>query len=117
MNAPITWQANPIRNVTYELNGSLGVQTFQDSAAMPGSLIVGTGAQSVTGASYDFHGRVAYHLNQHWIIEGFVDANNARDYQNVAGGFSVRYLIRPVPAEGGPTGLIEEHQLRPLAIP
>jgi cellulose synthase operon protein C len=117
MNAPITWQANPVRNVTYEINGSLGVQTFQDNPAIPGSLIVGNGAESVTGASYDFHARIAYHLNQHWVIEGFVDANNARDYTNTAGGFSVRYMIRPIPAEGGPSGLVEEHQVRPLAIP
>jgi tetratricopeptide (TPR) repeat protein len=117
MNAPITWVGNPIRNISYVVNGSLGVQTFEDSAALPGSLIVGTGAQSVTGASYDFHARLAYHLNQHWVIEGFVDANNARDYQNTAGGFSIRYMIRPIPTEGGPTELVEEHQLRPLAIP
>jgi Tfp pilus assembly protein PilF len=116
MNAPVTWQSSPYRSVTYDLNGSLGVQTFQDAAAQSGSLIVGTGAQSVTGASYDFHARVAYHLNQHWVVGGFVDANNARDYRNVAGGFSVRYMIRPVPAEGGPTGLVDAHQLRPLAI-
>ena len=50
-------------------------------------MIVGNGAQSVTGASYDFHARVAYHLNQHWLIEAFFDANNARDYANTAGGF------------------------------
>ncbi len=117
MNAPITWVGNPVRNISYQVNGSLGVQTFQDSAALPGSLIVGTGAQSVTGASYDFHARLAYHLNQHWIVEGFVDANNARDYQNTDGGFSIRYMIRPIPTEGGPTGLVEERQLRPLAMP
>jgi tetratricopeptide (TPR) repeat protein len=117
MNAPITWEGAPLHNFSYVINGSLGVQTFQDDPAMPGSLIVGNGAQSVTGASYDFHARVAYHLNQHWLIEAFLDANNARDYANAAGGFSVRYLIRPLPAEGGPTGLVEEKQLRPVAIP
>ena len=117
MNAPITWEGAPLHNFSYVINGSLGVQTFQDDPAMPGSLLVGNGAQSVTGASYDFHARVAYHLNQHWLIEAFLDANNARDYANAAGGFSIRYLVRPVPAEGGPTGLVEEKQLRPVAIP
>jgi cellulose synthase operon protein C len=117
MNAPITWQGTPFHNFSYVINGSLGVQTFQDDPAMPGSLIIGNGAQSVTGASYDFHARVAYHLNQHWLIEGFLDANNARDYANAAGGFSIRYLVRPVPTEGGPTGIVDEKQIRPVAIP
>jgi cellulose synthase operon protein C len=117
MNAPITWQGAPLHNFSYVINGSLGVQTFQDDPAMPGSLIVGNGAQSVTGTSYDFHARVAYHLDEHWLIEAFLDANNARDYANAGGGFSIRYLFRPVPIEGGPTGLVEEKQLRPLAIP
>jgi hypothetical protein len=117
MNAPITWEGAALHNFSYVINGSLGVQTFQDEAAIPGSLIVGNGAQSVTGASYDFHARGAYHLNQHWLIEAFLDANNARDYANAAGGFSIRYLVRPMPAEGGPTGLVEEKQLRPVAIP
>ncbi len=117
MNAPITWEGATLHRVSYTINGSLGVQTFQDDPAMAGSLLVGNGAQSVTGASYDLHARLAYHLNQHWIVEGFVDANNARDYTNTAAGFGVRYMVRPVPAEGGPTGLLEEKQLRPLAIP
>jgi hypothetical protein len=117
MNAPITWEGAPMRNISYTINGSLGVQTFQDDPAMAGSLITGTGAQSVTGASYDFHARLAYHLNPHWTIEGFLDANNARDYQNAAGGFSLRYMFRPIPMEGGPTGLVEDRQIRPLAIP
>ncbi|WP_161557406.1 cellulose synthase subunit BcsC-related outer membrane protein [Acidisarcina polymorpha] len=117
MNAPITWEGATSNNVSYLLNGSLGIQSFQDSAAQAGSLIAGTGVQSVTGASYDFHARVAYHLNQHWIVEGFVDANNARDYNNAAGGFGVRYVMRPLPLNGGPTGLADERVVRTLEIP
>jgi len=93
------------------------VQAFQDGKAMAGSLISGNGEQSVTGASYDLHARLAYHLNQHWTVEGFFDSNNAQDYKNTAAGFGIRYAFRPIAVEGGPTGMTDEKELRPLAMP
>ena len=117
MNAPFTWEGHPQHNIAYTLSGSLGVQTYQDGPAMAHSLIVGNGQQSTTGSSYDFHARVAYRLDNHWSIEGLLDTNNAREYQDRMAGFGVRYLIRPQPVEGGPTGLVDPKEIRPLEAP
>ena len=48
----------------------------------------------------------------------FFDVNNAHDYQDRTAGFAVKYMQRPqIEVEGGPTGLFDEHALRPLIVP
>ncbi len=38
LNAPFTWQSRPINRFVYTIKGSLGVQSFHEGAALPGSL-------------------------------------------------------------------------------
>ncbi len=95
MNAPITWQGRPIHNTSYMIGGSLGAQSIQETAAMPGSLIAGTGVETTAGASYDLHLKVAHRMDPHWTLEGFLDANNARQYKETSTGFTVRYASHP----------------------
>ncbi|HTZ59777.1 MAG TPA: cellulose synthase subunit BcsC-related outer membrane protein [Acidobacteriaceae bacterium] len=121
LNAPFTWESRPMNHVTYRINGSLGVQSFYEDTALPGSVIATDTtptAQSNLGANYNLDANVAYRFDEHWYIGGFVGINNAHDYQDRLGGISVKYMQRPqVEVEGGATGLFDEHAIRPLIVP
>jgi hypothetical protein len=121
LNTPFTWEAHPINRVTYKVSGSLGVQSFYEGTALPGSIVatdtVPT-AQSNIGSNYNLEGNVAYRFDEHWYLGGFVGVNNAHDYQDRTAGVAVKYMQRPqVDVEGGPTGLFNEHAIRPLIVP
>jgi tetratricopeptide (TPR) repeat protein len=121
LNAPFTWQSRPINRFTYTIKGSLGVQSFHEGTALPGSLIAtdtAPTAQANMGANYNLDMNMAYRLDEHWDIGGFVGVNNAHDYQDRTAGFAVKYMQRPqVDVEGGPTGLFDERAVRPLIVP
>jgi len=121
LNAPFTWQSLPINRFVYTVKGSLGVQSFHEGTALPGSLIATDTtptAQANMGANYNLDINMAYRLDEHWDIGGFVGVNNAHDYQDRTAGFAVKYMQRPqVDVEGGPTGLFDEHAVRPLIVP
>jgi hypothetical protein len=75
-------------------------------------------AQANMGANYNLDMNMAYRLDEHWDIGGFVGVNNAHDYQDRTAGFAVKYMQRPqVEVEGGPTGLFDERAIRPLIVP
>ncbi len=117
-NAPFTWQGR-MNRVTYVVNGSLGMQSFDEGNAMAGSLSTASPtAQSVIGANYNLGGNFAYKLDEHWFVGGFADINNSSNYQARSAGFSVRYMRLPqVQSLIGPTGLISPGGPRPLLIP
>ena len=121
LNAPFTWQSRPINRFVYTIKGSLGVQSFHEATALPGSLIAtdtAPTAQANMGANYNLDMNMAYRLDEHWDIGGFVGVNNAHDYQDRTAGFAVKYMQRPqVEVEGGPTGLFDERAVRPLIVP
>ena len=121
LNAPFTWESNPMNHVTYRINGSLGVQSFYEATAFPGSTIATDTtptAQSNLAANYNLDANVAYRFDEHWYVGGFVGVNNAHDYQDRIAGIAVKYMQRPqVEVEGGATGLFDEHAIRPLIVP
>jgi len=117
MNAPVTWEGRPIYNTSYQISGSIGTQNIQEDQALAGSLIVGNGVQTTTGAGYDLHARVAHRMSPHWIVEGFFDANNARQYSDKATGFSVRFLKYAQPANFAPALTPTRDEIRPLQNP
>ena len=121
LNAPFIWQSHPINRFVYTIKGSLGVQSFHESTALPGSLVstvTTPTAQSNMGANYNLDINMAYRLDEHWDIGGFVGVNNAHDYQDRTAGFAVKYMQRPqVDVEGGPTGLFDDRAIRPLIVP
>jgi Flp pilus assembly protein TadD len=117
MNAPITWQGRPIHGINYFIGGSIGAQSIEQGVAMPGSLITGTGAETTTGASYDLHFKVAHRMDAHWTVEGFLDANNARQYSDKSGGFTVRYATRPQPVDAAGPEFLNLSEPLPLQAP
>ncbi len=121
LNSPFSWEGHPMNHVAYKINGSIGVQSFYEATAYPGSTIATDTtptAQSNLGANYSLDANVAYRFDEHWYIGGFVGVNNAHDYQDRTAGVSVKYMQRPqVEVEGGPTGLFDEHAIRPLIVP
>jgi hypothetical protein len=117
MNAPVTWQGRPIHDINYMIGGSLGAQSIEQAAAQPGSLIMGSGVETSTGASYDLHFKVARRMDAHWTLEGFLDANNARQYTDTSGGFTVRYSTHPSSGEAAGPGFINLTEPLPLQAP
>jgi hypothetical protein len=121
LNSPFSWEGHPMNHVAYKINGSLGVQSFYEATAYPGSTIATDTtptAQSNLGANYNLDANVSYRFDEHWYIGGFVGVNNAHDYQDRTAGVSVKFMQRPqVEVEGGPTGLFDEHAIRPLIVP
>jgi cellulose synthase operon protein C len=118
VNAPITFEGRQGR-FAYRVNGSLGMQTFTEGTPLAGSFIAAqTVTAPTTNANYNLNADVSYKLQQNWYIGTFLNVNNARDYQERAGGFSLRYMTRPQTiAEGSPTGLIDRKAPLPLIVP
>lgn len=141
---PVTFRGHSGQNLHYVLNGSVGVQTFQESSApyfpldpaLQASVVticVNTTGSTVpvlnrscgyqpsnanTGLNFSFDSELSYHVNEHWFVGGFVSANNTNNYNTVQGGFFVRYLLRPqYETPEGPTGLFPVEGLRPLRVP
>lgn len=118
INAPFTWKGRSNR-LTYTVSGSLGMQSFNEGPALPGSISTNTPtAQTVIGANYNLAGNFAYKLDEHWYVGTFFDVNNASNYQERTVGFSVHYMTLPqVQSLVGPTGLFDPQAYRPLIIP
>jgi len=39
LNSPFSWEGHPMNHVAYKINGSIGVQSFYEATAYPGSTI------------------------------------------------------------------------------
>jgi tetratricopeptide (TPR) repeat protein len=137
---PITFNGHWMNNLHYVINGSVGVQTFQEDNdlyfPLDGALentartlctsAVGTNAASCgkqplnanTGLNFSFDSEFSYHVNDHWFVGAFVSANNTNNYDTIQGGFFGRYTFRPqYPKEDYPTGLFPVEGLRLLRVP
>ena len=124
---PVTYTGYYKTDFHYTINGSVGVQTFQEATApyFPLDRALQTssnnayyGLNSNTGLNYGLNSEGSYRIADHWYVGGFLTANNSRNYNTVSGGFFVRYLFRQqVPNEDGPTGLFPVTGFRPLRVP
>ena len=136
-NVPFTFVGHYGTRWHYNLLGSVGVQAFQE-AATPLFPIAATGlessetvtvgsvtygnlrlpARTSVGANYDVRSQLAYQIGAHLFAEGFLSANNSRNYNAVSAGFSIHYLFRPQPSTAnGPTGIFPTDGLRPFTAP
>ena len=141
---PLTFSGHSGMNLHYTINGSVGVQTFQEDNGIyfpldaadqnnAYSLCVNStgttvpiidrscGQQPVnanTGLNFSFDTEVSYHVNDHWYVGAFVSANNTNNYNTVQGGFFGRYTFKAeYPTVDYPTGLFPVEGLRPLRVP
>ena len=139
---PLTFNGHYKEHIHYTINGSLGVQTFQEasepyypldpslqlnlqassactgvttSAAQPCGFIP---LNSNTGLNFSIDAKMAYRVTDHWYIGGFLTGNNTNNYDTVSGGFFARYMIRPqAQTVDYPTGLFPVTGFRPLRVP
>ena len=126
-SVPFTFTGAYKTDFHYTVNGSAGVQTFQEDAAAyfpldrPLQLGAGNafyGVNSDTGLNYSLSSEGSYRIVDHWYAGGFLSANNSRNYNTVSGGFFVRYLFKQqMPTEDSPTGLFPVIGFRPLRVP
>lgn len=128
-NVPFTWMGHYGTLWHYNIFGSLGVQAFQENTAPLWPLAVDKAletamsnamlpAKTSVGANYDVHSQVAYQIGPHWFVEGFVGANNSRNYAAVNAGFSIHYMFRAQPSTAAtPTGIFPVEGVRPFAVP
>jgi hypothetical protein len=126
-SAPVTYTGYGKNNLHYSIAGAAGVQTFQQDKAPYFPLDVPiqtdfknpfTPSTSTTSLSYSFNSEGAYLLNGHWFIGAFLSANNTNNYNNVSGGFFVRYLFKSqYTIEDYPTGMFPVTGMRPLRVP
>jgi cellulose synthase operon protein C len=124
---PVSFTGHYKRDFHYTINGSVGLQTFQEAKApyYPLDLFLETGSgnatypqNSNTGLNYSIISEGAYRVGDHWYVGGFITGNNTNNYNTVSGGFFVRYLFKPQPSvEGGATGLFPTDGFRPLRVP
>jgi len=128
-NVPFTWVGHYGTRWHYNILGSLGVQAFQEDMAPLWPLAVDKAletamsnamlpAKTSVGANYDVRSQVAYQIGPHWFAEGFVGANNSRNYSAVTAGFSIHYMFRAQPSTATtPTGIFPTDGVRPFAVP
>jgi cellulose synthase operon protein C len=124
---PLSWAGHYGPNLHYNVRGSIGAQSFQEDSEPYYPLDPGLQAaagnplepvHASVGANYDLQTEIAYRVQDHWYVGGFLDFNNTRDYVSQSGGFFVRYLFRPQPeSEGGPIGAFPRDGFRPVMVP
>jgi hypothetical protein len=126
---PVTFSGYYKTDFHYSIDGSIGVQTFQQASApyypLDRPLQTGSGnatypQTSDTSVNYSLNTEGSYRFADHWYVGGFLTANNTRNYNMVSGGFFVRFLFKPqYPTESYPTGLFPTSGsvFRPLRLP
>lgn len=126
---PITYNGFYKSDFHYTINGSVGVQTFQEATApyypLDRPLQTGSGnasysQNSATNLNYALNAEGSYRFADHWYIGAYAVANNTNSYNMISGGFFVRYLFKPqYPTETYPTGLFPTSgsTFRPIRVP
>jgi cellulose synthase operon protein C len=124
---PIGWTGHYGTDLHYTVNASIGAQSFQENSEPYFPLDAQLQAafhnpqvpvRASVGANYDLQSEIAYRLQDHWYVGGFLAFNNTQDYESQRGGFFVRYLFRPQPdSEAGPIGAFPREGFRPVLIP
>jgi tetratricopeptide (TPR) repeat protein len=140
---PITFNGHYGVNWHYVLDGSIGIQAFEEAGQnwfpldpaeqtgiatemCPSGTASSAFAQNCArtplstnvALNYNLDGQFSYHIAEHWFIGGFLNANDTSNYNEVSGGFFVRYLFRSqYPTVDYPTGLFPHDGFRPLRVP
>lgn len=118
LSLPVTW-AQRSGNLTYRLDGALGLQHFKQSDAnmfptdaglQVGAVnaLAGSGSpelgglsggvykgESKTGLGYNLRASAEYRLTQRLVMGATIGADNASDYSQWAGGLYMRYYFEP----------------------
>jgi hypothetical protein len=102
---PITWYSRHPR-FEYEVRFSGGAQYLKtDSSlfypALPGAAPVTQGIYGPshdTAPNYDGNVRIGYRVAPRLYLDAFGAANNSRDYYTQCVGFSLKFMINPIPA-------------------
>ncbi len=127
-SVPLTYEGYYGTNFHYTVNGSVGVQTFQEASApyYPLDRPVQTSSgnayyaqSSSTGLTTAHDTEGAYRVTDRWYVGGFVVANNTSNYNMISGGFFVRYLFKSqIPTETSSRGMFPPNTgFRPLRVP
>jgi hypothetical protein len=124
---PLSWTGHYGPNLHYTVTGSIGAQSFQEDSEPYFPLdprlqaAFGDPLEPVTasvGVNYDLQSEIAYRIQDHWYVGGFLAFNNTRDYATQSVGFFARYLFRPQPdSVTGPIGAFPREGFRPVVIP
>ncbi len=138
---PITFNGYYKTNLHYVIQGSIGVQTFQEDSAnfFPLDPAIQTGSQTgctlvqlanrncptaelpantSTGANFSVEAEAAYRITDHFFVGAQLLANNTNNYNLAQPGVFLRYTFRPQFAtEDYPTGLFPQVGFRPLRVP
>jgi cellulose synthase operon protein C len=101
---PISWYSRHPR-FEYEVKFSGGVQYLHQDASpfypvLPGgaTLTQGTYAPDTsTAPNYDADIRFGYRLAPRVYLDTFATANNSQDYYSQSAGFSLRFMMNPIP--------------------
>ncbi|WP_030128904.1 cellulose biosynthesis protein BcsC [Pseudomonas sp. QTF5] len=109
LGIPVTW-AQRTGRLTYQVKGSVGVQHFeQDSAdyfpndkAMQAASGLRYEGQNKTGIGYSVAAAAEYRLGSNILLGANLGLDNARDYQQLSGALSLRYLFEDI---SGPMNL------------
>jgi tetratricopeptide (TPR) repeat protein len=104
-NVPFHWTGVYNRKLQYVIGGSLGSQHFHENAspffpteAAMQALKGGTySAMTSTGANFNFESQLNYQLAPHWMVGGWVNANNSRNYVSYSAGLFVKYTFQARP--------------------
>jgi tetratricopeptide (TPR) repeat protein len=140
---PVSFSGHRGTDLHYEINGSIGVQSFQEDnqiyfpldPTLQNTYVASscTTAQQIatrtcgqmpvnsnTSMNFSFDTKVSYRVTEHWYVGGFISANNTNNYNTVQGGFFGRYVFKPqYPTVDYPTGMfpVESTAFRPMKVP
>ena len=109
---PVSFTGHHGTDLHYHINGSIGVQSFQEDnqiffpldPSLQNNLVATATAQrctadcktrtcgqmpvnSNTSMNFSFDSEVSYRVTEHWYVGGFISANNTNNYNTVRGGF------------------------------
>jgi tetratricopeptide (TPR) repeat protein len=101
---PLSWYSRHPR-FEYQVKFSGGLQYLKQDAApfypvLPPSatLVQGTYASSKsTAPNYDADVRLGYRLTPYLYLGAFATANNSDNYYSQSAGFSLKFMLRPIP--------------------
>ena len=138
---PVTFTGYYKRDFHYTVQGSVGVQTFQEDSAnlFPLDPAIQTANQAnctlvqlanrncgfaflpentSTGVNFSIQAEGAYRINEHFYVGAQLQANNTNNYNMVQPGVFLRYTFKPqYPTEDYPTGIFPMTGFRPLRVP
>lgn len=101
---PISWYARHPR-FEYQVKFSGGLQYLHEASTLYYPVLPGTtpvhqgryGSNSGAAPNYDADIRLGYRLTQYLYFDTFATANNAENYYQQSAGFSLRFMLNPIP--------------------